>query len=153
MSKRNMMKKTAAVALGAVLAVGATGCNFFPTNSEKDYAQTIAKVNISETLKNDDKYSAQTEGVSKLIKEGILKTEITKKELVSSFLSTGYNYVNSGYSYEDTFNMLMDALVGTKIITQHAVAYYLENVETLSADGCIEYVNAKLDKNADANRQ
>ena len=50
------MKKTAALILGLTLTVGATGCNFFPTDSEKDLAQVVATVDISSSLEKHETY-------------------------------------------------------------------------------------------------
>ncbi len=145
MSKKHTMKKTAAILLGVALTAGATGCNFITTDSDKDLAQVVASVNISDSLKTDDKYSAKATEVSRVIKECGLDTDIYKRDLVAYFLSTGYNYVeNYGYTYEDTFNMLLDGLVSRKIMLQYAVAYYLSQGEGVSVDACKSYINAQL---------
>ncbi len=156
MSKRNTFKKTAALALSIALLTGSSACGFFPTNNEKDLKQTVADVNISASLAGDDKYSAHADSVKKLIESGDLNSKISKSDLVAAFLSTGYTYVESyGYSYEDTFNMLMDSLVSRTIVTQYAVAYYLGENEALSMDGLEAFVNGKMEaeKEADSDRK
>ena len=156
MSKRNTFKKTAALALSIALLTGSSACSFFPTNNEKDLKQTVADVNISDSLRGDGKYSAHADSVKKLIESGDLNSKISKSDLVAAFLSTGYMYVESyGYTYEDTFNMLMDSLVSRTIVTQYAVAYYLGENEALSMDGLEAFVNAKMeaDKEADSERK
>ena len=85
------------------------------------------------------------EELDKIIAKGGMTTDIPKRELVASFLTQGYTYVqNYGYSYKDTFNLLMDGLVGDKILSQYAVAYFLEKDSSLTADGCLAYIDAQI---------
>ena len=136
MNKKQTIKKTIAMLMGVALAVGATGCNFLPTDSEADLKQTVAKVDITDRLENSAEVAEVTKYISK---------EITKRELVSSFLSTGYTYVESyGYTYEATFNMLLDSLVNREILIQYAIAYYLQNNEELTAQGCTAYIEQQI---------
>ncbi len=146
MNKKNTVKKTAALVLALGLAIGGVGCtNFIVTDSAKDLAQTVATVDISASLKadKDSEYNAVAGDVEKML--GRLSTSITKRDLVAYFLSTGYQYVESyGYTYEDTFNMLMDGLVSREIMIQYAVAYYLKNNPEVTVAKCDEYVAAEL---------
>ena len=136
MNKKQTIKKTIAMLMGVALAVGATGCDFLPTDSEADLKQTVAKVDITDRLENSAEVAEVTKYISK---------EITKRELVSSFLSTGYTYVESyGYTYEATFNMLLDSLVNREILIQYAIAYYLQNNEELTAQGCTAYIEQQI---------
>ncbi len=140
MKRKNNAKKIAALLLSAALAVGSVGCGgFILTDNEKDLAQTVAKVDISSAL--TEEYQDVAADVTEIVKN--LSTTISKQELVAYFMSTGYQYVqNYGYSYEDTFNMLMDGLVSRKIMIQYAIAYYLKNTE-LTAAGCQQYIEAQ----------
>lgn len=115
------------MALG--LTLGATGCDFIVPDTVKDLNQTVAKVEITETLKKDEDFNEAVVGeVSTLISNNELSTSIPKRDLVASFMSTGYTYVNQyGMSYEETFNTLMDGLANRKIMTQYAVAHYIKN--------------------------
>jgi hypothetical protein len=141
MNKTKTLKKTAALLLGLALTVGATGCNFIVTNSEEDLAQDVATVNITAQLKKNNEYKAYADEVEKVL--GDLSTVIKKRDLVSMFLSTGYQYVeNYGYTYEDTFNMLMENLVSREIMIQMAVAYFLKN--GLKADLCNKWVDDEI---------
>ena len=141
MNKTKTLKKTAALLLGLALTVGATGCNFIVTNSEKDLAQEVATVNITAQLKKNNEYKAYAGEVEKVLDN--LSTVIKKRDLVSMFLSTGYQYVeNYGYTYEDTFNMLMKNLVSREIMIQMSVAYFLKN--GLKADLCNDWVKAEI---------
>ncbi len=144
MNKKNSVKKTAALLLGVALAIGSTGCgNFIVIDNEKDLAQTVAEVNISKQLKNDATYASVATEVEGIVKS--LSADIKKRDLVAYFLSTGYQYVESyGYSYEDTFNMLMDGLVSREIMIQYAIAYYLKNNTALNGAGCKSFVEQEL---------
>jgi len=143
--KKNNLKRTAALLLGVALTVGSTGCNFVVKDSAKDLAQTVADVNISAKLKDDELYAGVADEVAKIVKN--LSTDISKRDLVAYFLSVGYQYVeNYGYSYEATFNMLMDGLVSREIMIQYAIAYYLKNNTALTVDGCSAYIQAELGK-------
>ena len=147
MNKKNNFKKAAALLLGIALAAGSTGCNFVVTNNEKDLAQTVAEIDISGSLKKDpnSEYQAVADEVAAIVKN--LSTDISKRDLVAYFLSVGYQYVESyGYSYEDTFNMLMDGLVSREIMIQYAIAYYLKNYDNITVKGCNDYIDAQLTK-------
>lgn len=143
MNKKHTLKKSAATLLALALTVGATGCNFLVVDAEKDLAQVVAKVDVTDNLANDTEYQAYVAGVRSLIADGGLSTDIPKRDLLAYYLSVGYNYVNNyGYTYEDTFNMLIDGLVSNKIMTQYAVAYYLKNgaADGVTAENCLAYV-------------
>ncbi len=142
MSKKNSIKKIAALALGVALTMGATGCDFIRTDSMKDLEQTVASVNISKMLSEAD----GAEKLNAILDLGGVGKDIPKRDLVSYFMSIGYQYVESyGYSYEATFNMLLDMLVSRKIVTQYAVLYYLNKPNSkLSAEKCAQYVEAQL---------
>lgn len=146
MNKKHTLKKTAAILLSLALTVGATGCNFLVTDSVLDLKQIVATVDVTENLGKSEDYASVKDDVKKLITNKGLSTDIPKRDLVAYFLNIGMTYVNSyGYSYEDTFNLLMDGLVNNKIMTQFAVAYYLKNGfkdgATATADACLTYVS------------
>ena len=125
MSKKNSIKKAAALLLGLALTVGATGCDFIRTDSMKDLNQSVATVNIASLLTGKD--ADYADDLNSVIDLGGVGTNIPKRDLVSYFMNYGYTYVQSyGYTYEDTFNMLLDMLVSRKIVTQYAVVYYLQ---------------------------
>lgn len=124
MNKKHIWKKTAALVLALGLTIGATGCNFFVADNVRDLEQVVATVDISDELANDNAAVAQT--MDTLIADGALTTDIYKRELVALFLSSGYTYVQQGYSYKDVFTMLMDSLTGRRILAQYAVAYFIE---------------------------
>lgn len=150
MSKKNIFKKTAAVVLGTAITVGATGCNFLITDNEKDLNQVIATVNISQSLKKVEGYEEVGKDLNTIINDYNLSSEIYKRDLIASFLSTGYMYVqNYGYTYEATFNMLLDNLIDRTIMIQYAVAHYLADKDSgLTVEGCQGYYDSAIE-NAD----
>ena len=65
MNKKNIFKKTAALALGAALTVAATGCSFVLTDNQKDMAQTIAKVDITKNMPEGDTLTTAIKSILK----------------------------------------------------------------------------------------
>lgn len=73
-----------------------TGCSLVETNYDKYYSQVVAVV--------ENKESGE-------------KAEITKRELVQSYQSYGYNYVQyQGYSQEEALKMTLERLENRKIV-------------------------------------
>ncbi len=127
MDKRHTFKKTAALVLALGLTLGATGCEFIVTDNILDLQQVVATVDISDVLKDDTAYGeAVAQKVDELIANGALSTDIPKRDLVAYFMNYGYSFIQQGYSYKDTFNYLMDGLSNNKVLTQYAVAYYIQ---------------------------
>lgn len=118
------MKKTtkvAAVALAAALSSTLlAGCDI-TTDVSKDYAQVIAEVNITDSANFENSPYAEYGDV-------IGTTEITKRDMVSYFISTGYTMMQSyGWTYYDTFNMISETLVNRQIYIQYAMLYLLDD--------------------------
>lgn len=137
------MKKTtkvAAAVLAAALSASAlAGCGLVTTNISKDYAQVIAEVNItnSENFANSE-YAEYADVIE--------TAEITKRDMVAYFVSTGYSMMQSyGWTYHDTFTMISETLVNRQIYIQYAMLYLLENGENYSADE----LRAAIDQAAD----
>lgn len=136
MNKKQTIKKTAALLLGIALAMGTTGCGFITTDSQKDLDQTVAKVDITSAVE----VATDAEELEKLNLSG----EVKKREMISYYMSIGYQYVqNYGYSYEDTFNMLLNALINKETLVQEAALYFLKNTD-LTAQACEAYVETEL---------
>ena len=118
------MKKTtkvAAVALAAALSTSLlAGCDI-TTNIQKDYAQTIAEVNITESENfAGSEYAAYGDVIG--------TTEITKRDMVAYFISTGYSMMQSyGWTYHDTFAMISETLVNRQIYIQYAMLYLIDD--------------------------
>ncbi len=120
MNKKQTIKNTAALILGLTLAIGTTGCGFITTNHQKDLDQTVATVSIESELKEE---SSSIAGEFEKFK---FTGEIKKRELISYYMSIGYQYVESyGQTKEDTYNMLLNALVNREILGQQAAAHFL----------------------------
>ena len=116
-------KKTAAVGIAAVMALGAlAGCDLVSTDVQKNYRQVIAEVDItkSEDFAAGGKYAAY--------KDAIEPSEVVKRDLVASFMNVGYLYVESyGYSYADAYELIKDSLVNRAIYLQYAQVYFFES--------------------------
>ena len=130
-------KKTAAVGIAAVMALGAlTGCDLVSTDLQKDYAQVVAEVDItkSEAFAEGGEYAAYADAIEPF--------EIVKRDLVSNFMSIGYLYVESyGYSYADTYELIKNSLVNRAIYLQYAKAYFFKSGE-YTVEGYEAAVNA-----------
>lgn len=119
-----MKKKTVicGIMAGVVTAsVTLGGCSaMLSTNNTKDLQQIVAKVDISKSAEfKDEHLDAYTSAVG--------ETEITKRELITYFLTTGYTLINNyGYTYEQAFNTLLDGLVNTAVLTQYSTMCVLQ---------------------------
>lgn len=116
-------KKTAIVALAvaATLACGTlAGCDLVTTDSHKDYAQTIATVDIT-------KSEIFQTGEFKDYKTAIQPASIIKRDMIASFVSSGYSAMSSyGWTYEDTFKAISESLVNRQLTIQYAMAFILK---------------------------
>ncbi len=150
MKKKNRLKVTAAACLALAMTLGATGCDaFLTTDSEKNLKQIVAQVNISSRLEETEGATV-AQAVQSLIDDGGLLTDIPKRDLVAYFMSQGYQYVESyGYSYKDTFEMLLDSLIERKVLVQYAVAHYLKtNPTQYTQEDCDAFVEAQINNAA-----
>ena len=118
-------KKTAAVGIAAVMALGAlAGCDLVSTDLQKDYEQVIAEVDItaSDDFQAGGKYAAYADAIE--------PSAVIKRDLVASFMSVGYMYVESyGYSYADAYELIKNSLVNRAIYLQYAQVYFYESGE------------------------
>lgn len=130
-------KRLVPVALSA-LFVGATltGCtSLLSTNSEKDMAQTVATVDISLSEDFSDG------GVYEKYADAIKEMTVSKRDLVAAFINNGSSYVSDeGYTYEETFDLLLTNLVNRKIVVQYAMVYCFENVDGITVEGYNEAI-------------
>lgn len=126
MKNRNTIKKITVSALCVAFALSAASCGegLLTTNSQKDMEQVIGNVSIAnhEEFKEGGQYADYASAIQSM------NTKILKRDLVAYFLNSGYTYVNSyGYSYKETFELLMQNLVSRKIMVQYAMAYYFDS--------------------------
>ncbi|MDE7297148.1 MAG: hypothetical protein K2N84_07790 [Clostridia bacterium] len=116
-------KKTAIIALAvaATLACGTlAGCDLVTTDSHKDYAQTIATVDIT-------KSEIFETGEFKDYKDVIQPASIIKRDMIASFVSSGYSAMGSyGWTYKDTFKAISESLVNRQLTIQYAMAFILK---------------------------
>lgn len=99
-------------ALAAALTMSVVFSSGCVTRNEEDMNQVIATVDISKSENLDD-LSAYTSAISS-------STTILKRDLVASFYNVGYSYVQSGYEVSEVFEMLIDALTSTSVVTQYS---------------------------------
>ncbi len=89
------------------------GCKLTTTNNAKDMAQVVAEINIGNAGQETDK--------------------VYKKDLVMAYLSYGYLYsYYYGYTGSQIYEMLVNSLVGTRVMVQTVMAHYE------SADGGVK---------------
>ncbi len=134
-----MKKKTiATIALTSCLALSATftGCSLVSTNNKLDMEQVIAHVDISKSDKFD---TAELE----IYKSAVSSSQIIKRELISYFLNVGYSYIQNGSTYEETFNMLIDALVDNAVLVQYSTVELLKANTSVLSDFTSETDEAK----------
>ncbi len=116
MNKKNIFKKTAALILGLALTASATGCSFVLTDNQKDMAQTVAKVDITKKMSKEE-----ANEIGGILKD--LPSEISKRDLIATFLSYGYSQVQN-YGYAEVFKQILNSLVQREIMVQYTVAHY-----------------------------
>ncbi len=143
MNKKQTIKKTAALLLGLAIAMGTTGCGFITTNHQKDLDQIVAKVSIANEMEGGEEF-----------KQFTFSGEIKKRELISYYMSVGYQYVqNYGLSKEDAYNMLLNSLVNREILAQNAANYFLEKSTSLKygndSEGYVKYKNEQIQAEED----
>ena len=130
-------KKTAAVGIAAVMALGAlAGCDLVSVDLQKDYQQVIAEVDITkgEDFASGGKYAAYADAIE--------SSSIVKRDLVASFMNVGYLYVESyGYSYEEAYDLIKNSLVNRAIYLQYAQVYFFESGD-YTVEGYEAAVNA-----------
>ena len=114
-------KRAVAVAVAAILACGAlAGCDsLITTNVGKDYRQVIAEVDITRSadFESGGKYAAY--------KDLVGKANIIKRDMVASFVASGYSYMNSyNLSYAETFRTIAESLVNRQVFIQFGKVYH-----------------------------
>ncbi|MFR1554368.1 MAG: hypothetical protein ACLSTV_06760, partial [Coriobacteriales bacterium] len=149
MKNRNTFRKIAVICLSVAFTLSAAACGegLITTNSEKDMAQVIGTVNIADhdDFKGNGQYAEYADVI------GSINQNILKRDLVAYFLNAGSTYISSyGYTYEKTFNTLMDNLTSRKIMVQYAMAYYFDkHSDTYSVSGYNAYIESEKGKVTD----
>ncbi len=134
MKKKKILGTVLAVTIGASATL--SGCSLVSSDNRKDMEQVIAEVNITSSAAFDESEIAN-------YGDAVGTTEIIKRDLVAYFLTVGYSYVQSGWSYSDTFNTLVNSLVENAIQTQYSVMYLLsKKAEESNSDAVMSAYNA-----------
>ncbi len=147
------MKKraVAAVALSAVMACGVlAGCDGLTTqDTRKDYEQVVAEVNITSAADFQEGGAYAGKDYQKVI----TTSEITKRDLVSLFVSQGSSLVNnSGYSYGQAFDTICDTLINRQVYIQYAKVYFLQNGDTEGKEYTVAGYEAAVSAASEANK-
>ncbi|MDY6367884.1 MAG: hypothetical protein SPL13_05175 [Clostridia bacterium] len=105
MKKKLLSIVALVIALMMTLAMF-TGCDLVTTDNEKDMAQIVATVKISDS-------------------DNARKDEIKKSQMVTYYLNYGYYYVSQqGMTNEQAFNFILENLINGKIMLQTALIYF-----------------------------
>lgn len=109
-------KKILGTLLATTVALTATftGCSLVSSNNQADMEQVIAEVNITNTEAFDQS------GLN-AYRDAVGTTSVIKRDLVAYFLNAGYSYIQSGYTYSDTFTTLVNDLVDNAVLTQYSI--------------------------------
>lgn len=130
-----MKSKTLVCAgLAAALTMSVAFSSGCATRNEEDMKQIVATVDIT---KSDN---LQAEGLSDYAAAISSQKDITKMELMASFYNVGYSYVQSGSSYAEVFEMLVDALTGTAVLTQYATLSLIRDKSAGNSSYLQEYL-------------
>jgi len=106
-----MKKRLLALVLVVALAISMTACNLFETNVEKDLARVVAKVS-----------------------NGSYTDTVTKRELINTITSQGYDYLSSGqYTLAQLTEQFLDQLINRRIIVQEAALYVYKELSNDAA--------------------
>ncbi len=121
------MNKTVAKIICLIMAVSLSlaafaGCEWITTNTDRDMAQVIATVQISDQVE---------------------KEEIYKRQLVSGYVSYGYQYVQYySYTLDRAYQAVLDNLVNNRIVVQQSrieLAKTYNNALTASENTLTEF--------------
>ncbi len=92
--------KLIALLISVVFVLGSfASCELLEVNTDRDMEQVVASVNV----------------------DGATAEDIYKRELVSGYVSYGYQYVQSyGYTVSATYELILNNLVNNKVIVQYS---------------------------------
>lgn len=98
--KKILTKIVTAFTVAALALSTFAGCGLITTNTEKDLAQVVASVKISDDVNAE---------------------EVFKKEMQSAYMSYGYYYVAAyGYTESKAYSLILDNLVSNRVVIQKA---------------------------------
>ncbi|MBQ7339454.1 MAG: hypothetical protein IJW43_01215 [Clostridia bacterium] len=110
------MKRKITSIVGFIMAVlmsmaCVSGCRLITTNNDRDMDQVVATINLNEK-----------------------EEKIYKRDMVMQYLNYGYTYVQSyGYTLEQTYELIFDGLITSRIMAQGAMKVFEEENKVLNA--------------------
>lgn len=135
--KSKMLVCGALAAALTMSVVFSSGCS---TRNEEDMNQVIATVDIRQSSANLEK-----EGLQKYSSAIESERTILKRDLIAAFYNVGSSLVSGGTvsTYGEAFEMLVDALTGTAVVTQYATLMLISWKDADSSSGFSfeEYMN------------
>ncbi len=118
----------ASIIMAVILSVASfSGCSLVTTDDERDMNQTVATVRISDEFETD---------------------VIKKSDMILAYLNYGYMYEQSyGYSREDTFEMIINNLVNTRVLVQAVIKDKM--TDTLKSNEAKDYLTDAQKRDAE----
>lgn len=110
------MKRKITSIVGFIMAVLMSmacfsGCRLITTNNDRDMDQVVATINLNEK-----------------------EEKIYKRDMVMQYLNYGYMYVQSyGYTLEQTYELIFDGLITSRIMAQGAMKVFEEENKVLNS--------------------
>ena len=130
--KSKLLVCTALAAALTMSVVFSSGC---ATRNEEDMNQVIATVDITKSE------NLESEGLSAYSSAISSEKNILKRDLMASFYNVGYSYVQNGSTYSEVFNMLVDALTSTAVVTQYATLSLIKDKSADNSSFLDEYIS------------
>ena len=112
--KKRLLSIIAVISAFIISLAALSGCNLVTTDNERDMAQVVATVKISEDAPLE---------------------KIEKKEMVMAYLNYGYSYAQEGYTSEQIFQTIIDNLVNSRIMVQHAIITFDASETSFKREG------------------
>ncbi len=103
-----------------LLAGTMSSCGLFVTNTDRDMAQKVATVKLSDNVNEETIY---------------------KRDMIAGYYSYGYNYVKQrSYTLKQTYELILNNLINNLVVTQSAQQYLAEKNAAASI-GSIDLAN------------
>lgn len=127
---RKFLVAIASVVTAIVICLSSlAGCSLVEVDTERDMDQVVATVQIESSAPVD---------------------KIYKRDMIMAYLNYGYNYEQYyGYTPEQTFTLILDNLVKTRVFVQSTIKEYQQTYNMTSWDA-VDYLN-KIDQTEGTN--
>ena len=123
--KKFLLKLMTVVMTVVITTASAVSCGLFEINTDRDMKQVVATVDIDKTGDGQ-------------------ADKIYKRELISGYLSYGYQYVQSyGYTVSQAYELILDNLVNNEIIVQKARHEMASTVSAEDAQTVLDNLKAE----------